>query len=972
MNLRVLKKILEFLRLKSSSIYLKVIKYHSMREIFPQLVAFSLIFLLMASTVTAASAAKTNSRLTLDSLPATAYGGDKITFSGELTTAFGDSISGATIYIKDDDTLGFDDLIAKTTTNSNGKYIVTAVVKDWDKWSQASEIYAIFEGSSNYGKSRSSTYDVYVVEEKPSQIKQAAPQTTTTSQTRLILDHIKTSSAYVDDTIKFTGQLTSNGKPVSGKTIYIKEDDPIIRDKTLFSGTTNSNGKFSINWTIKNASVFEKDFDIYATFEGDKNYKKSRSANQIVSILKYITYISMNKVPSTVSVGDTITFKGKLQFEKGSPKGAVVYIKDEDTANPDDLLVTAYVESDGTFAANWIVRNTDFDRELEIYAVFEGTRQLYRTTTCDDGPTLDIGGRCQNTMKMYVNQAEITTSPVLGSDEYFDLYYSLSFSKNPVIAIVPSPDDYTLTKRSVVPSQEGILMWKSKLDQKYGGNWNVDFIVVEPDSAFWNTKPDIVINIVSHETEGSCGVDWSGLAIANGIKPIQTFVCATSQKNPRTPSSVASTAAHEFIHALGLGHAFNIDRDMMCSIENNRETCSTISKSKTPSDFSTAAVVALYGADGFRSPNTKVPYSGAKFTVNDYYKITNGEEFGTKTNLPSTTNTANDQCKQHQCIGGKLKTELDLEFQYEFTTSVKKIKSGQNVCFDVDLLNPSISGGKYLVENRLVKLLAERFDKFGNQAYLPLQLSGRTDSYGDATICHEHTLSEKYDYLEYRYTAYFDGDEKYTKSNSNILLLEITNTITPPTKINLDSDNDGIVNSLDNCASIANKNQKDSDLDGLGDVCDDDFDNDGILNHVDKCAYNKETYNGYQDSDGCPDTKPDQFKQKSFLEQNKVNTLILKTQPNLISTQEKLYATYYHNSQAQAEVNKAWTSSWWATKYFNDAIIVQAEGANYISKSNYEFGFYKYDYAYNALQKSEKYIAEINQHLNNAYNIANN
>ena len=134
--------------------------------------------------------------------------------------------------------------------------------------------------------------------------------------------------------------------------------------------------------------------------------------------------------------------------------------------------------------------------------------------------------------------------------------------------------------------------------------------------------------------------------------------------------------------------------------------------------------------------------------------------------------------------------------------------------------------------------------------------------------------------------------QKHTKSNSNILLLEITNTITPPTKINLDSDNDGIVNSLDNCASIANKNQKDSDLDGLGDVCDDDFDNDGILNHVDKCAYNKETYNGYQDSDGCPDTKPDQFKQKSFLEQNKVNTLILKTQPNLISTQEKLYATY--------------------------------------------------------------------------------
>jgi len=56
----------------------------------------------MTSTITMASAATINTRLTLDPLPSTAYGGDRITFSGKLTTASGGSISGATIYIKDD------------------------------------------------------------------------------------------------------------------------------------------------------------------------------------------------------------------------------------------------------------------------------------------------------------------------------------------------------------------------------------------------------------------------------------------------------------------------------------------------------------------------------------------------------------------------------------------------------------------------------------------------------------------------------------------------------------------------------------------------------------------------------------------------------------------------------------------------------------------------------------------------------
>jgi len=98
-----------------------------------------------------------------------------------------------------------------------------------------------------------------------------------------------------------------------------------------------------------------------------------------------------------------------------------------------------------------------------------------------------------------------------------------------------------------------------------------------------------------------------------------------------------------------------------------------------------------------------------------------------------------------------------------------------------------------------------------------------------------------------------------------------------------DVDNDGILNSKDNCPDIANKNQKDSDRDrvgddcdncpfvrnplqedvdndGLGDVCDDDADNDGIKNVSDNCPLKANKSQIDTDGDGvgdvcdnCPD-----------------------------------------------------------------------------------------------------------------------
>ena len=76
----------------------------------------------------------------------------------------------------------------------------------------------------------------------------------------------------------------------------------------------------------------------------------------------------------------------------------------------------------------------------------------------------------------------------------------------------------------------------------------------------------------------------------------------------------------------------------------------------------------------------------------------------------------------------------------------------------------------------------------------------------------------------------------------------------PPPPI--DKDGDGIPDISDNCKSISNSDQKDTDSDGAGDACDSDDDNDTILDSQDKCPTQAEIFNGYLDEDGCPDPTP--------------------------------------------------------------------------------------------------------------------
>lgn len=61
----------------------------------------------------------------------------------------------------------------------------------------------------------------------------------------------------------------------------------------------------------------------------------------------------------------------------------------------------------------------------------------------------------------------------------------------------------------------------------------------------------------------------------------------------------------------------------------------------------------------------------------------------------------------------------------------------------------------------------------------------------------------------------------------------ISDSFTSTTAAAIDTDSDGIADSVDNCSTVANVDQRDTDGDGYGNLCDADLDNNGFVNFSD-------------------------------------------------------------------------------------------------------------------------------------------
>lgn len=595
--------------------------------------------------------------LELDQISSTIKTGNTVVFSGQLYTTSGHVVTDATIHIKDDVDFGRDDIVATLYTDSNGEFYGTWTAKP--RSSGAWDFYAVFEGSSNISKARSYTQSVKVSSNYSSQ-SQSYSNSYEDYSTKITLNEIP-SSIHAGETITFTGKLTSNGSPLYNKLVKVMEDDPFSPDQRIGYGRTDSNGNYKITWKVS-AGLVETDFDFYAVYDGDSTYDRARSYNQEMSILKYGGSIVLHSFPSSAKIGEVVTFSGKLDLKGHTTQGAVVYIKDEDTLNPDDLLATGYVDEYGRFSTNWFVTNVDGDSIADIYAVFEGNDVLYRLTTCDSSPTRSFGGSCPDTIPLRISgYAKPPPNYVPAENEYMELYHSLNFAGKPHVAIVPSPDSYDKVRKHIIPVQEGIMMWETSLEDKFGGNWAVTFEVVNPGILYFESKPDVIVNLVSHDDHAPCFDDYYGIAQITTQRPVQTIVCSTSEGKSRSNIGVSGTAAHEFIHALGLGHTFNKSGDLMCSVENGKATCNNLSgKSKRPSNLNLQAVAEIYGRDGFSNPNNDVKYKSKFFLDGSSY---NDDSYNNDYNYVAPPVTTSSNCDY-------------TDYKYNTTIKNEKLDSG--------------------------------------------------------------------------------------------------------------------------------------------------------------------------------------------------------------------------------------------------------------------------------------------------------
>ena len=376
----------------------------------------------------------------------------------------------------------------------------------------------------------------------------------------------------------------------------ICEDDPFVPDECLASGVTDHAGGYSIIWTAKVATL-EVDFDIYADFKSAGGYSSSQTSRQTMSVMKYGGSLTLDPIPARAAYGDVVTFSGVLSLDGHSPEGSIVYIKDEDTLNPDDLLTSAWVDHTGRFTTFWVVEDVDPDNTIDIQAVYEANPSYDRMATPVQGLRADDGPPAPT---------QPDPSPA-GGDGYMELYHALNFEHPPRIAIVPAPDSYDEVRKHIVPVQEGILQFTAMMEQAYGaGDWSVEFYVVESGHGFGTNEPDILLNLVTRDEDSQCG-DYYGVAQVRPIvDPMPTTVCSLDS---RTDAQIGATAVHEFTHAIGVGHTFDIPGDLLCSVENDVPTCPGMyTKSTIPSVLNLAAVAAVYGTDGFQNPNNQIVY----------------------------------------------------------------------------------------------------------------------------------------------------------------------------------------------------------------------------------------------------------------------------------------------------------------------------------------------------------------------------
>lgn len=115
---------------------------------------------------------------------------------------------------------------------------------------------------------------------------------------------------------------------------------------------------------------------------------------------------------------------------------------------------------------------------------------------------------------------------------------------------------------------------------------DISYISRENFSSIQN-KADIAV-VLRNESDSSVCSNQYGYSqpFREQIDPHYVIIYTSCGQSKFTNDQISTAVMHEFGHALGLGHAHNKDKDLMCSVEYGAKTCSVLLNSFTlPSDL---------------------------------------------------------------------------------------------------------------------------------------------------------------------------------------------------------------------------------------------------------------------------------------------------------------------------------------------------------------------------------------------------
>ena len=220
------------------------------------------------------------------------------------------------------------------------------------------------------------------------------------------------------------------------------------------------------------------------------------------------------------------------------------------------------------------------------------------------------------------------------STPYIELKYD-EWIRDPFnVYIVINENTQEQSKKYLDDAINAINKW-SYLLKEYSGNydaWNFKITnsIGEPSQHYQFEKDkltyDVIIELVG-ELEGDECSSYFGYSdreffdTSSDTPKIfaKIFTSCPDDNNPYSEDNnlphdlVYSTISHEFGHILGLGHAHNIDGDLMCSIEEEQESGKSFescyknrSKKIEPSELDIQALIYKYEENGFKTPNRKL------------------------------------------------------------------------------------------------------------------------------------------------------------------------------------------------------------------------------------------------------------------------------------------------------------------------------------------------------------------------------